>query len=217
MTSSIPSQLTSGPFTAAAAAKLGVSRKVLSGRRFVQIFPNVFALATLTLTHLHRVLAAQLSIRRSCAASHESGLLVWGVDIGTRGSVHLTTRRRHPTRVRGITMHRSYLLGVVHRVGAVLVLGPERCLVDACTRRRLPDLIAIEYDGMQHGLDLAQREHDVRRREAMEREGWIFIVVTAAQVAHPEQIVDRVHDAICARGYDGPRPEFTHEWRTAFK
>jgi hypothetical protein len=77
--------------------------------------------------------------------------------------------------------------------------------------------VAVEYDGRQHGLSLAQRERDVQRREAMERLGWIFIVVTAAQLQRPRNIVARVHAAIASRGYTGPGPAFSAEWSRAFE
>jgi hypothetical protein len=77
--------------------------------------------------------------------------------------------------------------------------------------------VAVEYDGRQHGLSLAQREHDIRRREAMERLGWIFIVVTAAQLRSPRDIVRRVHAALASRGYKGPGPMFSAEWSRTFE
>lgn len=77
--------------------------------------------------------------------------------------------------------------------------------------------IAIEYDGRQHGLSLAQRERDVRRREQMERLGWIFIVVTAAQLARPRDIVLRVREALLARQGWAPIPRFDDEWCSLFE
>jgi len=77
--------------------------------------------------------------------------------------------------------------------------------------------IAIEYDGRQHGLSLAQRERDVRRREQMERLGWVFIVVTAAQLARPRDIVLRVRDALQARQGWAPIPRFDGEWSSLFE
>ncbi len=305
MTTSIPADLTCGPFTTATAAGLGVSRKVLRGSRFVRLFPGVHAAADVELSGAALVKAAQLAVGPNAAASHESGLLVWGVDIGTRGSVHLTTHRRSPTVVAGITMHRCLVLGGVSDIGGCRVLCPERCLVDAATRRTVTDLVvagdwlirlghmtydsffdfvhtfhfdgivksrrvaehlvsgsespreslvrmmlvlaglpapacnvsygdesqifarldmsyvewkvAVEYDGRQHGLDLAQRERDIQRREAMERLGWVFVVVTAAQLAKPRAVVHRVHQALRARGYDGPAPDFRREWQLSFE
>lgn len=77
-------------------------------------------------------------------------------------------------------------------------------------------LVAIEYDERQHGLSLAQRERDVRRRELMERLGWVFIVITAAQMNRPREIVRRVYETLRSRGYQGPQPEFTTEWHQSF-
>lgn len=77
--------------------------------------------------------------------------------------------------------------------------------------------IAIEYDGRQHGLSLAQRERDVRRREQMERLGWVFIVVTAAQLSRPRDIVLRVRDALQTRQGWAPVPRFDDEWCPLFE
>lgn len=76
--------------------------------------------------------------------------------------------------------------------------------------------IAVEYDGRQHGLSLDQRERDVRRREQMEREGWAFIVITAAQLAYPRDVVLRIHRLLVERGYRGARPTFSQGWLAAF-
>ncbi|MCW2829368.1 MAG: hypothetical protein JWP31_60 [Aeromicrobium sp.] len=77
--------------------------------------------------------------------------------------------------------------------------------------------IAIEYDGRQHGLSLAQRDRDIRRRELMERQGWVFIVITAAQLARPRSIVLRVRDALQARQGWAPVPRFDDEWCALFE
>jgi len=77
--------------------------------------------------------------------------------------------------------------------------------------------VAVEYDGRQHGLALAQRERDVRRPEAMERLGWVFIVVTAAQLGRTRDIVKRVHGVLVSRGYSGSAPSFSGEWLRTFE
>lgn len=77
--------------------------------------------------------------------------------------------------------------------------------------------IAIEYDGRQHGLSLAQRERDIRRRERMERLGWVFIVVTAAQLASPRAIVLRVCEVLAARRGWPTIPRFDDEWCSLFE
>lgn len=54
-------------------------------------------------------------------------------------------------------------------------------------------MVAAEYDGEQHRVDTWQYRKDVRRREAIDRLGWIVIRVIAGD--RPAQIVARVRDA----------------------
>jgi hypothetical protein len=46
-----------------------------------------------------------------------------------------------------------------------------------------PELrIAIEYDGLHHLKDARQWQRDIRRRENLERAGWLVRVITAADL-----------------------------------
>ncbi|MGH3523638.1 MAG: DUF559 domain-containing protein [Mycobacterium sp.] len=54
-------------------------------------------------------------------------------------------------------------------------------------------MVAVEYDGEQHRLDRWQYMKDVRRREALDRLGWIVIRVIAGN--RPADIVRRVRIA----------------------
>jgi very-short-patch-repair endonuclease len=54
-------------------------------------------------------------------------------------------------------------------------------------------MVAAEYDGEQHRVDPWQYKRDVRRREAIDRLGWIVIRVIAGD--RPAGIVARVRDA----------------------
>lgn len=55
--------------------------------------------------------------------------------------------------------------------------------------------LAVEYDGERHrGRD--QWLHDLRRREALQRAGWRMIVVVAADLRAPEQLIRRVRAAL---------------------
>ncbi len=66
-----------------------------------------------------------------------------------------------------------------------------------------PDLkIAIEYDGRNHLLDSNQWRRDIRRRENLEREGWLVRVITAADVLRaPETVVARIAQDLRARNH----------------
>jgi hypothetical protein len=68
--------------------------------------------------------------------------------------------------------------------------------------------VLVEYDGWHHERDALQRQRDHLRREALEAAGWRVIVITAADMRSPRTVVQRVHEAISARGYSGPTPRF---------
>ncbi len=55
-------------------------------------------------------------------------------------------------------------------------------------------MVAVEYDGEHHRLDRWQYTRDIRRREALDRLGWIVIRVIAAD--RPPSIICRVRDAL---------------------
>ena len=76
--------------------------------------------------------------------------------------------------------------------------------------------IAIEYDGRHH-LDTAQRRNDLRRREELEREGWLFIVLVSDDVfVDPAGTVDRVRAALAERGQTPLRRRLSPEWNRSF-
>ncbi|WP_406047549.1 DUF559 domain-containing protein [Kribbella sp. NBC_00889] len=66
-----------------------------------------------------------------------------------------------------------------------------------------PELkIAIEYDGRHHAQDIGQWRRDIRRRENLEREGWLVRVITAHDLLHaPGTVVARITQDLRARGH----------------
>ncbi|WP_370189509.1 DUF559 domain-containing protein [Aeromicrobium sp.] len=72
--------------------------------------------------------------------------------------------------------------------------------------------VVVEYDGRHHETDPQQWARDRRRREALEALGYRVIVVAAADLAEPRQVPWRVHAALVARGYTGPRPVTSVQW-----
>lgn len=58
-------------------------------------------------------------------------------------------------------------------------------------------MVAVEYDGDHHRTDRRQYIKDIRRREVLERMGWIVITVVAED--RPSEIVRRVRDAMDRR------------------
>lgn len=68
--------------------------------------------------------------------------------------------------------------------------------------------VLVEYDGWQHERDARQRQRDHLRRERLEAEGWLVIVITAEDFRNVHSIAWRVYNALTRRGYAGPRPRF---------
>lgn len=70
-------------------------------------------------------------------------------------------------------------------------------------------MVAVEYDGEQHRLDRGQYTKDIRRREQLDRLGWIVIRVLADD--HPADVIRRVRDAL-ARAESAPAARPTPEF-----
>ncbi|MGW6196261.1 hypothetical protein ACWF0M_08945 [Kribbella sp. NPDC055110] len=60
--------------------------------------------------------------------------------------------------------------------------------------------LAIEYDGRHHLVDARQWRQDIRRRENLEREGWLVRVVTAYDLLNiPQTVVARIAEDLHTR------------------
>lgn len=63
--------------------------------------------------------------------------------------------------------------------------------------------VAVEYDGIQHWDDPYQRAWDIERIALLEAAGWTVIRVSAAMLARPQAIVERVRAKLAERGAFG--------------
>jgi very-short-patch-repair endonuclease len=65
--------------------------------------------------------------------------------------------------------------------------------------------IAIEYDGRHHLLDSSQWRRDIRRRENLERAGWLVRVITAADLLNaPATVLARLSQDLNTRAHPHP-------------
>lgn len=304
-TLTLPSELTAGPFTRRQAVAAGVPPHLLRSARFVQPYRGVYVCSDVPLTRTIRIRAAMMLLPPDAAASHHTGLELWGAldDAADEAPLHFSTNTSTQCRRDGIVLHRRR--GTLHPrdVEGIRVLGPDRCFVDSATtigyvrgivagdrltylghtdperiRRyadsvhidgvqrarlrasrvragvespresrvrlllvfaRLPEpepnvwigsgrerlargdlvyrayRVVVEYDGRWHD-DPGQQAYDELRRVALERAGWTVVVIKAAHLADPREIVDRVHRALVANDYRGPAPVLNAMWAKAF-
>ncbi len=81
-----------------------------------------------------------------------------------------------------------------------------------------PDLmLVIEYDGRQHAQSDDQWGRDIDRREDLDGDGWRLIVVRSNGIyVQPQRTLERIADAMRARGAKGVPTRFRDEWRSHF-
>lgn len=76
--------------------------------------------------------------------------------------------------------------------------------------------LAVEYDGQQH-LDTQARRKDLLRREQLEREGWLFVVLVSDDVyVDPVGTVERIRQALIERNHQARKRRLSPEWRRCF-
>jgi len=81
-----------------------------------------------------------------------------------------------------------------------------------------PELkLIIEYDGRQHAENDGQWDHDLDRREDLDRDGWRLIVIRSRGLyVEPQVTLDRIVDAMRRRGARNVPNRFREDWRRYF-
>lgn len=60
--------------------------------------------------------------------------------------------------------------------------------------------VAVEYDGVQHWSDAAQRAWDIERIALLEAAGWVVVRVSAAMLSRPAVLTSRIRDKLRSAG-----------------
>lgn len=103
----IPAQLSSQPFTTATATRLGVSARMLQGRRFRQVLHGVHVSADTPGSPQLAYDAARLLLPAGAVASHHLAAELLGVPVPASDVVHMTiAASERPYAVRGLRVHR---------------------------------------------------------------------------------------------------------------
>lgn len=162
-----------GFFTTAQATTVGISPRVLSYHAATGDLERA-AHGVYRWVHFpdHRfgdVIAAAMWARPGTAASHETGLAVYGLAAAMPAAIHVTTPHRFRGRREGVVVHRAPLPAAdVRRYDAVPVTTPTRTLIDVArsadpslarqavaealdqglvTRRRLASVVDADPEG----------------------------------------------------------------------
>ena len=78
--------------------------------------------------------------------------------------------------------------------------------------------LVIEYDGVQHRDDEAQRLHDIKRREELDRLRYRVVIVTSHHLNNePRETLRRIRAALVDCGVRRVRRQFKPEWERYFR
>lgn len=77
--------------------------------------------------------------------------------------------------------------------------------------------LIVEYDGRQHAGDSRQWLTDMYRREELDQMRWRLVIVTSEGIySEPLRTLERIRNALLARGAIGIRRTFKPEWQLHF-
>lgn len=158
----IPAPLLVGPFTAAEARSVGVSEKVLRGKRFRRIFPRVWVHVGHVMSRLDWILAAGLAMPQRAQLSHISRIQALGLDYGPTRPFRFTVAGDLHLDVDDIFLHRTEVLPPLDGVGVT----PAVAFIQYCGDARMIDAIKVG-DWLLHRrhmtilevAELARRDH----------------------------------------------------------
>lgn len=129
----------SGPFTVEQARELGVTEKMLRGKRFVRLLPRVWAVADQPLTHRHWLDAARLALPERAKLSHLSRIHYLGLELGSSAPFHFTVAGDLHLDLPKVFLHRTEVMPPVDDIGVT----PAAAFIQACATERLVDLIVV--------------------------------------------------------------------------
>lgn len=135
----LPAELLTGPFPRRRALELGISARVLEGRRFTRVHQGVYRHRDHLMTFDDEVLAARLALPADAHPTGVTRLQLAGVAFGHRfplrfvveGDLHLSLDR--------VFLHRTVLLPPVDGVG----VSPCAAYVALCARATTIDAVSV--------------------------------------------------------------------------
>jgi hypothetical protein len=143
----IPKQLLSGPFTQVEAKRLGVSARMLMGKRFVRVYPRVHCAASHEMSHDDWITAAALTLPPDARLTGISRLQKAGLGFGPRFPVRFVVARDHHLDLSRIFLHRTKLMPVCDDMGVTIAAA----FIAFCALARVVDAIKVGDWLLHHG------------------------------------------------------------------
>jgi hypothetical protein len=135
----IPEPLLGRPFARAEALALGVTSRMLEGRRFVRIHPRVYRHRDHVLSFDDHVAAARLALPTEVHPTGSTRLQMLGLEVGPTFPLRFVVEGDLHLDLDGIFLHRTVLLPPVDAVGAT----PAAAYLAYCHRARTVDAISV--------------------------------------------------------------------------
>lgn len=138
----VPPQLLGRPFLLSEAVRAGLSRRVLRGRRFRQIFRSVYIAAEVADSLPVRAAAVRLLLLEGAVLSHHTAAMLRGLPVPATEQLHVTVQPgvRGP-RVGGVCTHRGSPTAV--RVDGRLLSAPVDNFLELAATLSLVDLVIL--------------------------------------------------------------------------
>ncbi|WP_262852766.1 hypothetical protein [Mumia quercus] len=159
----LPPQLTNRPFSREELVGLGLSPKLLLGRRFRRLHPEVWVHAEHALSDRDRIAAAALAVPSYARVTDGARLQLLGYDDLPLTPICFVVPDDHHVALDGVMVHRTKVMPPLDDVGVT----PAAAFVGACAEERGIDLVAA-------GDWLLRHEHAAREEiaELVTRDPW---------------------------------------------
>jgi len=135
----VPPVLLHRPFLESEARSLGVSEKVLRGKRFSRLFARVWVHVDHVMSDLDWIVAASLAMPQRAQLSHLSRIQALGLDFGPLKPVQFTVAGDLHLDLDGIFLHRTEVLAPLDDIGVT----PGAAFIQYCATARMIDAIKV--------------------------------------------------------------------------
>lgn len=149
----IPVELRTGPFTLKRAKKLGLTPRMLEGKRFVRLFPRVYRVADYEMTDADWVAAARLALPEDAVPTGITRIQMAGLDYGPLKPLRFVVARDHHIAFDGLFLHRTKKMPPTDDIGVVLAAA----FIAYCALARVIDAIKVG-DWLLHNTPMTKED-----------------------------------------------------------